>query len=148
LPSAIGATARDLQPGLTRVLLKTLPVHRAGKELVLLAERPGTRQKPVMGASTSSTRWGQSEATDRSVRLPAANRFSTSHAPMRRELASGQLVSGNCFDLLGLHAAGRAGLLNGERRGADSNAQPVAVISDGFLARVTSRRTPMLPAGH
>jgi predicted permease len=126
LALGIGATAAIFSL-VDAVLLKTLPV-RAPDQLVLLAERAG----PRLNLSWSLDQFRalrQSEALTGVCAFRPRTDFGVTRAG-ETTLAAGQLVSGNCFDVLGLRAA--AGRLLSD---ADELGPPVAVISDGFWRR-------------
>ena len=116
------------------VLLKTLPV-RAPEELVLLAQRVGSRD-------------GFSFATDEFRRLAGSDALAGLCAfrpwpgfrlksPAGAELAMGQLVSGNCFDVVGVSPLRGRLLQPADDRGPGGPL--VAVISDDFWQRHFNR---------
>ena len=84
------------------VLLKTLPV-RAPQELVLLAQRVGGRD----GFSFATDQFRRLADNDALAGLCAFRPWSGFRlkTPSGAQLAMGQLVSGNCFDVLGVSPA-------------------------------------------
>jgi predicted permease len=114
------------------VLLKTLPVRSPG-DLVLLAERSPERQV----LSWSRTQLRELSASQMLTGLCAFRPqidFSIAGAATA-ELVPGQLVSGNCFDVVGIRTAiGRT--LTPEDEEA---VRPVAVIGYGFWQRYFGR---------
>jgi predicted permease len=112
------------------VLLRTLPV-RAPEELVLLSQRMGTRD----GFSFTTGEFRGLAAHDALAGLCAFRpwpgfRLSTDRGA---ELAMGQLVSGNCFEVLGLPPAMGRLLQPDDDRGPGGPL--VAVISHDFWQR-------------
>jgi predicted permease len=110
------------------VLLKTLPVHSAG-DLVLLGERSPERE--VLS-------WSRAQFRDFSGSRVLAGLCAFRPqmdfgivGPAAAEIVPGQLVSGNCFDVVGVRTAiGRTLTLED-----DEAARPVAVIGYGFWQR-------------
>ena len=116
------------------VLLKPLPV-RAPEELVLLGERGragGPRE--VLSWSLNQFRaLREAESLSGLCAFRPQLQFTVTR-PGGTELTSGQLVSGNCFELFGLSAqAGRLLTTDDETAG---ESRPVVVISDDFWRRV------------
>ncbi len=107
------------------VLLKTLPV-RAPDRLVLLAERNDSRQIMAFTSSRFET-LRQSEALQGLCAFRPWPGFRLTTAASA-ELAMGQLVSGNCFSMLGVPALVGRTLTEDD----DRNGMPVAVISHAF----------------
>ena len=112
------------------VLLKMLPV-RAPQELVLLAQRVGGRD----GFSFSTDQFRRLADNDALAGLCAFRPWSGFRlkTPSGAQLAMGQLVSGNCFDVLGVSPALGRLLQPADDRGPGSPL--VAVISDDFWHR-------------
>ena len=86
------------------VLLKTLPV-RAPEELVLLAQRVGSRDG-FSFATDEFRRLGDNDALAGLCAFRPWPGFRLTTAA-GAELAMGQLVSGNCFDVLGMSPVAR-----------------------------------------
>ncbi len=112
------------------VLLKTLPVRAPG-ELVLLSQRVGTRD----GFSFATDEFRRLGANDALAGLCAFRpwpgfRLTTAAGA---ELAMGQLVSGNCFDVLGMSPVLGRLLQAADDRGPGGPL--VAVISYDFWQR-------------
>jgi hypothetical protein len=112
------------------VLLRALPV-RDPHELVLLAERFDGQE--TLSWSTDQLRLLRQNGalTGICAFRPRAN-FTVAKSD-GAELVPGQIVSGNCFDMLGLGAAVGRLLNEDDERAGDS--RPVAVISHQFWQR-------------
>jgi predicted permease len=110
------------------VLLKTLPV-RAPDKLVLLAERNDSQQIMAFTSSRFET-LRQSEALQGLCAFRPWPGFRLTTAASA-ELVMGQLVSGNCFSVLGVPALVGRTLTEDD----DRNGMPVAVISHVFWHR-------------
>ena len=112
------------------VLLRPLPVPSPDR-LVLLGERTGDRQ--VLSWSVTQFR---SFAESPSLAGVCAFRPRADFSVTRdgqAEVAAGQLLSGGCYDLLGLRP--QRGRLFTDEDDRAGDAAPVAVISDGFWHR-------------
>jgi predicted permease len=110
------------------VLLKPLPVRSPG-DLVLLAER--SPERDVLSWSRDQFRaLGGSQVLAGLCAFRPQLDFSIA-GPTTVELVPGQLVSGNCFDVVGLRTAIGRGL-NSED---DEAVRPVAVVGYGFWQR-------------
>ncbi len=112
------------------VLLRPLPVG-APARLVVLGERVGDHDN--LSWSTSQFRsFAQSPSLSGVCAFRPRTDFSVTRDG-RAEVAAGQLLSGGCYQVLGLRSElGRLFTDDDERAG---DARPVAVISDGFWRR-------------
>lgn len=112
------------------VLLRPLPVV-APDHLVLLGERAGDRDILVWSV-TQFRSFAQSHELAGVCAFRPRTDFSVTRNG-EAQVAAGQLLSGGCYELLGLRA--QVGRLFTDEDDQAGDARPVAVISDGFWRR-------------
>ena len=110
------------------VLLKPLPVRSPG-DLVLLGERSPEREVLSWSRDQFRVLGGSQMLTGLCAFRPQLDFGIAGRAAV--ELVPGQLVSGNCFDVLGLRTALGRGLMPED----DEAVRPVTVIGYGFWQR-------------